>query len=941
MLSFMFIKNSPEKLSEAYLEEKDQAMKGQILSRLLELNAGSFIEKLFIKSPSLDLFELIKEQYGSLPDKMYDIYEKTTKEFKTEIIYHLINIDAESVLFKLLKSDSEIQIIDYLMSKYFDQMDAKIDLLGKVSDTGAKYILDKLLKLGNPDSIKALYESDHKYMLISRIFSMIKSNEVDQDEFISSLDSSIKGEILKLMIHNKDLKDNYNYDYIQIAIIKTHECDINEFLLFWEPYISLITINKALLINFFSRLNERQQLFMLLWAYGIEKYMKVPKLKFSLSDIENYYYLVEDCASLGLEHICYFFQQIFDDSMQNLNHRLLTLSHLVDRNMCKTVMADAILFFNDMYDNSSGKANIKAQNYKQMIEQLNDTELYRIPFYSQDIFVKLSFYDEPLTGYRIDLRAFNKDTKIVEDIEHEKQAIQDYLDKMTARITSPAPLVRLKDVASVKIANLVSLNDFIFSLNTLNLEENEDSDHIIEVLINTFQKTPLLAVQKMIMKKLINTDRFEGSNKIYNENLVLDDSINIYYFNYLNRNQVSPNILLTLVKSLCNPCSLVYVFTIKHLMAINHIAFSADSKYIASSGNEKTIQIVELANNNMFKYYHSSEITHLIATPDNKYYISEDRDYQVKMFDLTSLTAGEAEKKNANFELMAYAKKKSILAERRENEVKFFDYVNKKTIKQIKQSQFINNIIITNNDKYALSYGFYELVIIDIDGKKPEYIIKSKRAINCIDVSSNSRYMIVGLGDRWKGEVRIYELETTEIVWSQEFDNSVSCVAFSKDVRYFSVCLEVKERSTLSVYEMYSKNIIANYNSDQKINSCFFWTNTNFVAIIRKYSVVIFDLKENMPFHIFRHDEPITNCSVSAEGLWLAISSGIEAKIYHLLDSQKQSAYNLLQNFLAYRLDQDTSYSQYFDTNKARILNECPIEHQKKIKELVNYLSTI
>src|SRR5690554_2166442 len=118
MLYFMFIKNSPEKLSEAYLEEKDQAMKGQILSRLLELNAGSFIEKLFIKSPSLDLFELIKEQYGSLPDKMYDIYEKTTKEFKTEIIYHLINIDAESVLFKLLKSDSEIQIIDYLMSKY-------------------------------------------------------------------------------------------------------------------------------------------------------------------------------------------------------------------------------------------------------------------------------------------------------------------------------------------------------------------------------------------------------------------------------------------------------------------------------------------------------------------------------------------------------------------------------------------------------------------------------------------------------------------------------------------------------------------------------------------------------------------------------------------------------------------------------------------------------
>ena len=64
----MFIKNSPEKLSEAYLEEKDQAMKGQILSRLLELNAGSFIEKLFIKSPSLDLFELIKEQYGSLPE---------------------------------------------------------------------------------------------------------------------------------------------------------------------------------------------------------------------------------------------------------------------------------------------------------------------------------------------------------------------------------------------------------------------------------------------------------------------------------------------------------------------------------------------------------------------------------------------------------------------------------------------------------------------------------------------------------------------------------------------------------------------------------------------------------------------------------------------------------------------------------------------------------
>ncbi|HPK41535.1 MAG TPA: hypothetical protein PKZ69_07910, partial [Candidatus Cloacimonadota bacterium] len=61
--------------------------------------------------------------------------------------------------------------------------------------------------------------------------------------------------------------------------------------------------------------------------------------------------------------------------------------------------------------------------------------------------------------------------------------------------------------------------------------------------------------------------------------------------------------------------------------------------------------------------------------------------------------------------------------------------------------------------------------------------------------------------------------------------------------------------------------------------------------------------------------------------------------IYHLLDIQKQAAYNLVQSLLAFQAEQDTDFLSYLLKNKSTLINESPIEHKKCIQFALDYLT--
>ncbi len=949
MLSSLFSKNNPEKLYEAYLKETDQAKKEQIISTLIELKADSLIEKIFLELPSLDLLEKIWILYKDSISKILDLFHKTTDEYKQIIFQHFIDIDAESILLKLIDTSFEKNIIDYLMQKYFGDSDRLLLVIDKLSDNGKKSVITSVLKLGDFGFLKKIFLSKHKEVFVNSLVEAFESNLVDQDDFLQAIGDDVKDEIIGHLINKKiNSQESYQYDFIQTAMIKTSRSEINDFLMFWEPFLPIISINESLLVNFFYHLYDVQKLYLLLWLFGIEQYIEVPKLKCKLTILKNYFYIVNDCNYYKLYKLSELFPQVFSDAIDNMDKDRLVLASLLNRDIFDLAMPDAELVLEESYESNATKSangqripqkNNEYSNFQKVIGQLMDVSSHKIPFYPQLIFSRLQVYDEPTKGLKIDLRAFSKDTKIVEDVEQEKKNLQLHLEKMTSQLSSPQALTKLKDIAKVKVANLVNLNDFLFSLNHLSLKGDKDYSKELDILCTTFQNTALSIVQRMVLKKIMELESFTGSKKLYNSKLDFDDDVLLYYFNYLNRQFVNEKNTLFFIKSLCKMPTLIDICTIKHLMPVNFIAFSHNSDFVASAGSEKTVQILELATNQIYKYYHNSVITQLYATPDGNAFYSESKEYLVKKFSLKSHVVEAEEKKDSPFETLAYSYNKGFVAERNENEFKIFNYLQGKTIVHFKHTSFINNIIISLNDKYVIAYTSFEVIIVHIDAPDKVNIIKSKRAINSVEISSNSRYLIVALGDRWKGEVKIIELNTSQEIWSKDFENSVTGARFSHDLERFSICQVVKDKSMITIHDSFSKEITATMNSNAIINNHFFWTNTNFVVLVRDTDVLIFDYVENVVFKRYSFDTQVNCCCISKEGSWLAISSENIVNIYHLLDIQKQAAYNLVQSLLSFQSEKDSEFLNYLVKNKSSLINESPIEHKKCIQFTLDYLT--
>lgn len=230
--------------------------------------------------------------------------------------------------------------------------------------------------------------------------------------------------------------------------------------------------------------------------------------------------------------------------------------------------------------------------------------------------------------------------------------------------------------------------------------------------------------------------------------------------------------------------------------------------------------------------------------------------------------------------------------------------------------------------------------MFQVNNPEKELVYKSTRAINSLEISANSRFLIVGSGDRWKGEVKLFEVEGLKEIYGLEHDSCVSSVAISKCIQFFAVLKEVKEKSHIIIYDMDFKKEVFSYSSHyHNYRELKFWPEKKYLLAISDYQIDVFDYQKKILFNSLSFDEIITDCKISRDGQWIVVSILNEVKVYYLLDIACYAAYNLLQNFLSFRLEQDTKSIEFVLKNKEKLCDIKVMDKKDRLKDIINYLT--
>lgn len=952
MLSFMFSKNSPDKLMEAYSENSDQETRSKIVTRLIELNSEEYLEKILERTYYDQAFNYLFQKNYNNPKKLFEYFPYVNNDAQSKIAYRLIDLNAELLIRKLIRTDFESLAIDYFLAKSQNDINELIDLLKQVSSESQLTILNYIVSLKNAIYIKKLYQSDYKEKLLEAMTKNLMSLNSMNDELLLSQEKTIREEIIQRLLKQKIQggKSLISIDYLQIAILKTHDCDINEFLLFWEPFIPILSMNDSLLKYFFYILNDRQKLYMLLWHYGIENYIKVPNLKYNIDVFEEYYYAIQDCIFYDLKHLSVLFDKVFQDVVGSINYKLGILAYLLDKEKFRFCLEDAEIFIEEMIDNAYDQTKtsddysfveeeINILIFQKNFEKLKDIAQYPNQIYEQVIFRKLFFEETAVVGKKIDLSFINDDSKVVKDIEIEKNNLLQHQEKMISKMGDQKTIQKMKEIVSKKISHLIDLNDFLFSLHSLNFETKDDNK-LIDTLMSVVSKSNDTFIQKAVMKRALLFDKHYWADILSSEKFDMNDAQVAYYFNYLIHSQTNYQLIFNILKTLSYEIDISLVRNMKHLMECSLIAISQDSRFVASAGKEKTVFVLDLTTDTLYKYYHNTEIIQLSFTPDSRALCSESKDYLIKFFNLTSFEVEESFKRKTDFELISFNHRGNLIIGKKENELRLFDYEKKTCVLSSKHTHYIQSAVISSDDLNLVSYTNYELKLFKVNNPEKEWIYKSTRAINSLEISANSRYLIVGSGDRWKGEVKLFEVEGLKEIYGFEHDSCVSSVAISKCIQFFAVLKEVKEKSHIIIYDMDFKKEVFSYSSNyHNYRELKFWPEKKYLLAISDYQIDVFDYQKKILFNSLSFDEIITDCKISRDGQWIVVSILNEVQVYYLLDIACFAAYNLLQNFLSFRLEQDSNSIEFLLKNKEKLCDIKVLDKKDRLKDIINYLT--
>ncbi len=944
MLSFLFAKNNPLKLYETFIETEDSEIQDKIIQRLIELDSEGYLFDIQKRYSNNELYNYFYTKYADDADKLYQMFPYQNSENKLNIIRKLIELRNDSLLKNFLNTEYENEIFPFLLNKYQNYPEKLFNLLGRIKQDNQEKIIQTLIFSKSLVELKKIYLSEFRPILINFLLNNYEILNADKEDFFLNLHPDLKNEIIQKMIVIKSQKDSLSYsiDFMHIAVLKTQDCDLKEFIYYWEPYVYFLTKSQTLQIFFFNLLNDKQKLFLLLWHYGIDKYYSVPPVEQPFDAVEIYYHNLNDCLYYGLEYLINLFDEVFSDIVASIDYRSGILAFLIDHEKFYRCLDDAEVFIEEMFCEkkelleSNALINENKSNDSGKISQINDEISYLVFLRNFHILKTLtsfpvdmpesylfSFMNFPLGeffGKKLSLKTLNFESKIVENKMLEKLKIEQHRDRLIITLNDARSIKNLKEIAETKCNNLIEKNDFIYTLKKVSTKElYQDRNQTILGII--FSKSTDTDVQRAILKSINPELKDEWLKFIHQSSIDLNDPVIVSLFNRIIKNNTHPKNFPLLCQTLHNEPTLLKITQISHVHPVRDINFSKNRQYFLSASGDKSIVIYNLVDGSLVRFFHSSDITKAMFDGKAHRVFSAGTDKSIKVFDVLTQELVETVSPRYDLDVLTISSDGQFIVGRRENSLKIFSLVNKKVTAILKYNQFKQNAMITDNMKYLLSWSNFEIHITDFLNFSNVKLIKVDRSINSFDLSFDNQYILLGCGDRWKGEIRIYNVETLNLVYSELFDNNVTCARFSTKADVFAVSTSGKENGEVLIYSSELFKLNYKFTVHKAFKTIHFWKNYPYIACYSDRKLEIYDTKKRNTFKTLYFENPIQKVVISDDGYWLLVAEGTESHLYHLLDVLNQSLFNILEHLLQLRIEQNSETFEFLYKQKELFKN--------------------
>lgn len=939
MLSLLFSKNNPLKLYETFLETDDSDLKEKIVQRLIELDSEGYLYDIQKKYSNEPLFQYFFEKYTDDAEKLYQLFENQNDDNRFKIIKQLIELKNDRYLLKLLKTDYENEILPFLLSKYQNFPEKIYDLLFKIKNDNQEIVISKLVLNKNVVELKKVYFSQFRPLLINYLLNHYEIINSDKEEIFLNIHPDFKEELIQKMLVVKAKKENLSFtiDYLQIAVLKSQDCGLKEFILYWEPFIFFISQNISLQLYYFNLLNDKQKLFTLLWHYGIDKYYNVPQLEFPLNAIEHYYHYLKDCVYYNITHLVDKFDEIFSDIVANVDYKNGILAYLIDQERFHKCLEDAEIFIEEMFYEKKEVIEKKTPADRNLMDE-NEKMLLLKEEISYLIFLKnyhklktisafpvtppeiniFSFSNYPLGdffGKKLNIKNISPDSKIVENKILEKLKIEQHRDKLIVTLNDAKSINNIKVIAEKKCSNLLEKNDFIYTLKTIQSKDYLP-ENIQTILCMLFTKSTDIDIQKTILKCINPELKEEWLKYIHQSQIDLNEPVVVSLFNHLLRNNNHFKNIPLLIQTLQLQPVLIKANQISHVHPVRDIDISKDKKNILSASGDKSIVVYSPNTGKITRFFHTSDIIKVRFDQTSNTVYCAGTDKSIRIFNVLTQELKETVSSKYDLEVLAFSQDGQYIVGRWENSLKIFNLRNKSISAILKYNQFKQNAIITDNMRYLISWSNFEIHITDFLDFSNEKMIKVDRSINSFDLSFDNQYILLGCGDRWKGEIRIYNVETLNLEHSELFDNTVNCAKFSYDADSFAVALAGKDNGEIQIYSTDMYNLIYRFSVHKPHKEIQFWGLYSFLIAYSDKKLEIYDTKKRIVFQTLYFENPIIKTKISEDGEWLLVAEGTETHIYYLLDSSKQSLFSIIEHLLQLKIEQNTDTNEYILNQK-------------------------
>ncbi|MBN1969989.1 MAG: hypothetical protein JXR48_04475 [Candidatus Delongbacteria bacterium] len=447
------------------------------------------------------------------PDKLNETYWGTSDaNDKMEIVQRLMELSQKEILFEIFRKDIKLskdhkKIINAFLVQNSSDVKELHSLYFESDFFSKELIFQKMMKLGAEDELWDIYEKDKSNS------NLIDLNNIMVDQLIDSNSDSPdkltelftktklyeqRLKIARALFKNKNelyLFDVANPIEATLLLFQCHDYSINDFFENAAELLSYAYSDENLAKFYFSMLNQKQQLYLLLYYYGIGDYISIEKYKIPLWATKIYYPDVPDAKTQGFDEFSSLFEKVFWEGFEEKSEKKLILSIILDR----TEYAKKIEMFQktrNIVPNLESATLILTKRYVRLMrEESNESKIEALleekerelskllvksdyemiaEIHSRDI--KIKDYKKPkielpplreFPGKPLDISTLDSKVKVTKVYEEEKDKIIKDMEEVMTDLDDARSIIDVKDKANKQLDRLIPRNRFCLGVKIL------------------------------------------------------------------------------------------------------------------------------------------------------------------------------------------------------------------------------------------------------------------------------------------------------------------------------------------------------------------------------------------------------------------------------------------------------------------------------------------